>query len=314
MAANADSKKRKSSGASTMGGKSSMPCFRNAIEGNPDCAQRADEPVCLGLKKSLENSLKKSDCIRRSGSECVEWGHNEKTQSEWVSIASFHLSEFGLCVKNKYGNENSNGLREALLDPSFLAFIEQQEDGSGDYLLDRQEILMRTLRGERFSQILNTSPLQKKLGNSTFHRLVDAADTPAPLKKEELAKVEDTLIPERNSFRKPKSPFSISNEMHAAATQNNSDIFNRNSQTINNSIETENYIREIAQSAQGKSKQKLRQKNSYSLGLDLNIFDRISIAYGRKEKEMQGMERYLLEYPVPPVKDMREALNRGGGL
>jgi len=312
MATNGITKKRKASGASSMGGKSSMGCFKNAVEGNPDCAQRADEPVCLGLKKSLENSLKKSECLKRFGSECMEWGHNEKTQSEWISIAAFHLSEFGLCVKAKYGSENSNGRTEALQDQSFLTFIEQLEDGSADYLLDRQEILLRTLRGDRFSFILKDSDLQRKLGPSIFHRLVNAADTAAPLKKEGGVIEEELHLSRQNHGEKPSSFKDIMNFRNPIDSERE-----RPSNLIlskTNSAETEKHIRNIATQAQGEKKLKIRTKSLYSLGLDLSIFDQISIAYAKKEKEMKGLDQFVLENPVAPAKDLREALRLGSGL
>jgi hypothetical protein len=52
----------------------------------------------------------------------------------------------------------------------------------------------------------------------------------------------------------------------------------------------------------------------YSLGLDRNLFERVSSAYRRNSPELNGMEEYLKAYSPPPAKDYSDLLKRGGTL
>ena len=73
-------------------------------------------------------------------------------------------------------------------------------------------------------------------------------------------------------------------------------------------------IEEIARrpAAEGDGKIFVRnvKANPYSLGLDLNLFDRVSLAYQKRFPEMRGVNDYVKSLPRHEPKTVRDLLER----
>ena len=295
--------KVRSSGASQMGG--FVSCVQESVLGSSTgpCAGKEESPACIGLRRALEFSAKKTDCVIKRGNGCEEWGHKDRAQAEWASIAAAHLAKFGICVKEKYGSEESSGLKEALADDSLLSFLQQLDDGSGVYRFQKSHILVRALHGDRFGYVLQKSPVAKDYTPHYYHKITDGADTPAPLKNA----FQTTAEGEESNPSSEGETFAEAARNFLEDSPKGSLFVAAHQATVRNLATPE--PKKIAPVVRNS-----RERNPYSLGLDESLFQRVSTVYYKKTPELRGLDQFVKEFPPPPPRDISELLSKGGSL
>jgi len=163
LPADAGSKLKVTSGASRAVTEGFVACIDVTVQGKEDgeCQGKTSSPPCAGLRRALEFSRLKTDCLRKQGNACVDFGHLGLAQDKWVSVAARHLAEFGQCVRDRYGAEDASGAKEALADAAFVGFLEKLNDGSKVFGLKDGTVLIRALEGEKFSQAIRSATVRR---------------------------------------------------------------------------------------------------------------------------------------------------------
>lgn len=322
--------KQKRSGASRQDSPAFVACVEDSVLGSKEqaCEGKGNSDACVGLRRALELSRKKTTCLRPRGPDCEEWGHDGRTQSEWVSLAAAHLADFGSCVRKQYGSEESSGLAEALADESLITLLKKLDDGSKFYRMGESAVLIRTLHGDRFSRILERSPLAKEIKPADFFALKDAADTPAVFDPEivNAGSGAGSGAGGGGGGGEGKSP--------AQMGENFSEIFSAylaegsaaSMAQVNGPISQGPSIvgqpaaaitaRTLASTFKSlpSSPKGRRLNNPYSLGLDRTLFERVTDAYQRRGSELRGTDEYIRSFKPAPPRDLGELLSRGGTL
>lgn len=301
--------KPKRSGASQM--ESFATCVETSVLGDAEgeCRGRGESENCIGVRRALELSEKKTKCLRLRGQDCEEWGHGEKTQSEWISVAAAHLAKFGVCIRDRYGSETSNGLEEALADEGLLTLLKKLDDGGKVFRLGDSAILIRSLHGDRFSHIIGNSPIVRELPTREVYLFKDAADTPAVLGRNPASSGEHSSNPSQEG-----EDFSAQFKEYAQATaapQLPQEI--RVEQRVAAPIAVKIDTPAVAMELKEKAENRLLE-NPYSLGLDRSLFERVSSVYRRRGGELKGTDDFIRSNLPPPAKDLGELLSRGGTL
>lgn len=309
--------KPKRSGASTM--PDFVSCVQETVLGRTEgeCGLHPESEPCVGLRRALENSQKKTECHKMEQGVCRLWSHNGWSESKWISVAAGHLANFGTCVKKQYGGENSSGLKEALADQGLIAFLKKLEDGGKIFQLGGSALLMGALKEERFSTLIENSPFARNRTPHEMHLLKGAADTPSPYA----------------SAKAPSAAYAGGEGSNPASEGDNFDelakaLYASYEEAVVSSVieaapkKDDAKEKEAAQSfydlrftkAPQPAAREPASRSPYSLGLDRNLFERVSSAYRRNSPELSGMEEYLKAYSPPPAKDYSDLLKRGGTL
>jgi hypothetical protein len=302
--ATAPAKAKRSGASSMMDPMDFSSCIKESVDGTDQgkCSSTEENPSCIGLKKSLEYFREKKDCMRLQASECTEWGTRGKTQAQWMAIAAGHLGKFGTCIRKRYGSDEDNGIKAATADAHFVAALRKMQDGGAILGFLEGEFLVKILEGDRFSVILQETPLARDMKPFDFYRIKDAADNPAKLEFI-LAGTE-----EQKTALSEKDPFYDFVENYTT---------NLGSISISANLEEEKKVETVEPNripADGKlSLKNSRLSNPYSLGLDRTLFERVSSAYQKRADEFRSVDELIKGSPAPP-KDYRELLDRGGTL
>lgn len=301
-------KERKSSGASTAPAMSRGPdCITIAIEGRSDgeCAQERDTDLCSGLKLALGNSLKKEYCFARAGEGCLEYGYKKNSQTQWVAVASGHLSAFTQCVRQQYGHDDTSGLKEALADPNFLRRLESLQDGASAYGLREASLLRRVLEGETFSEVLQASPVWQYLSQSEQQHFRLAAETPMPIPERPEDGAGGEALAQGRGWKRGGGflgkPTGVTEGMASGVV-----------------VESEHSMKAVYPArapaaetgASGLYVRKLKH-NPYSLGLDLSLFDRVSTVYQKRSPALRGVNDFISNVPRREPRDVREMIEMG---
>lgn len=315
-------KRAGAAGASRATGASTMPdfvsCVQEAVLGRTEgeCGLHPESEPCVGLKRALENSQKKTECHKMEQGVCRLWSHNGWSESRWISVAAGHLANFGTCVKKQYGSDTNPGLKEALADQGLLAFLEKLEDGGKVFQLTGSALLMGALKEERFSAMIENSPFAKNRTPHEMYLLKGAADTPSP----------------DAAFQAPAAAYAGGEGSNPASEGEDFTAF---AKTLYASSEetTESLVESVPRKDPGQEKNAAKSfydlrfskarapstrapasRTPYSLGLDRNLFERVSSAYRRNSPGLSGVDEYLKAYSPPPPKDYSDLLKRGGTL
>jgi hypothetical protein len=285
-------------------------CVKGAVLGRQDgaCEGRESSPPCIGLRRALENSALRTNCIVSKATVCFQWGHDGRTQAEWVSIAAAHLATFGGCVKQYYGSENSSGTKEALADGDLVARLQRTDDGSGVFRLDDGSLLLGALHEDRFGYLIQHSPFAKGISGSFLELLLAAADRPATFPPESYNQAYDEGNPasegESLGWNKNRNP---------ETAPEDSVVVNPGPLVLKPRPVGE--PRRPASTPRKAAAAQLRARpNPYSLGLDLSLFQRVNFAYQRRWQELQGMDDYVRAQRIRPPADLGELLKAGGSL
>lgn len=304
--------KPKRSGASTM--PDFVTCVQEAVIGRTDgdCGRYPESEPCVGMRRAFENSQKKTECQKTEQGVCRLWSHNGWSESKWISVAAGHLANFGECVKKQYGSETSSGLKEALNDPSLVAFVKKLEDGGKVFRLSDSALLMGALRGDRLSTLIENSPFAKERSPHDLYLLKGAADTPSPLASTRQVEGEGSNPAlEGEDFTKlARGLLGEPEDVAISATLESSG----EGRTDPLKIAAAKSFYQLRFSTPPPAPRAPASRMPYSLGLDRTIFERVSSAYRRNSQSLSGMEEYLKAYAPEPPKDYSDLLRRGGTL
>lgn len=310
-------KRSLATGASTMPG--FISCVQEAVLGSTEgeCGLHPESEPCVGLRRALENSQKKTECHKMEQGVCRLWSHNGWSESKWISVAAGHLANFGTCVKKQYGSETSSGLKEALADQGLLDFLKRMEDGGKVFQLTGSALLMGALKEERFSTLIENSPFARNRTPHELYLLKGAADTPSP-------------------YASGKAPAAAYAGGEGSNPASEGEDFAEFAKLLYASYE-DSVEPSVVEALPKKDLSKVKEaaksfydlrftqppaaparqpasRSPYSLGLDRNLFERVSSAYRRNSPELSGVEEYLKAYTPPPAKDYSDLLKRGGTL
>lgn len=291
-----------------------MSCMEDAIVGRADgdCANNGESDHCVGMKRALEDSNKKTKCFQSEGAACLLYGYKQNSQDQWISVAAGHLALFHECLKKAYGE----GRSDLASDDVILSTLSKIDDGSAELGLIQGEVLERTLKGESFGDILARSPMGKKLSLQERYALQTAADTPFPVKNPSNKELS------ADNEHSGTNPFMEGDRLSKAR-----DYFTANATAVNPGVQHLDLRKKVAPAAHQDlaNKQESRalstsgalsidasvykreiKYNPYSLGLDRNLFERVSAVYQKKATELVGMDFYIPKGNAKPrdVKDM----------
>lgn len=309
------------SGASRMDASEFFSCMESALNGRDDgeCSYYGQAPECIGARLALEFGLLRSKCLYRDQGACRVYGHKERSQSQWMSTASGHIALVMECVRHRYGNEESNGRREALQDPQLLAFLRSVPDGSHHFGYKNGEILERSLSDERLSSILARSPVATDLGREELEQLKQAADNPIAIRDPDGKSGRgENLTQEGASFA------SAYKEAFADRPTTSPDLTpveeNASRPVLRPTLARTEKEKEPARKPATEKHvpdhifAREYKENPYSLGLDRTLFDRVSLAYRRYSSDLRTMDMYIKTAKSRPPRDLSEALARGRAL
>lgn len=317
----------KRTGASSMDADNFLTCVDQAVNGrgDPECVGKGDSLECIGLKRALEYAAKRTRCMtQESKVDCPLFGHKQNSEQDWMSAAAGHLALFQGCVKDHYReDENSNisAADNALKDPSFLALLKSMDDGASAFELKKSDILERVLKGERLPKIITESPFVKReisVKEQEAYRV--GADTPMKFKNEAPDDASGYVYGSNPAMeglglsKQAREDFiaaigsagsvSLGMAVHAAPNK-------EENAPITSNHTAANEARKPASNPNVHVKN-LKQ-NPYSLGLDQNIFDRVSITYQKHSQEMQSIDSYINQTPAKS-KTLEETIAHGAAI
>lgn len=307
----------RATGASTM--PDFVSCVQEAVLGRTqgECGLHPESEPCVGLRRALENSQKKTECHKMEQGVCRLWSHNGWSESRWISVAAGHLANFGTCVRKQYGSDTNPGLKEALADQGLLAFLKKLEDGGKVFQLTGSALLMGALKEERFSAMIENSPFAKNRTPHEMYLLKGAADTPSP----------DAAL------QSPAAAYAGGEGSNPASEGEDFEAFAKTLYASSEETTEPPVVESTPRKDPGRERKAAESfyalrfskapppsarvpasRSPYSLGLDRNLFERVSSAYHRNSPALSGMEEYLKAYSPPPAKDYSDLLKRGGTL
>jgi hypothetical protein len=300
----ANPNKAKRSGASSMMDPMDFSsCVKESVEGTKlgICSTNEEKTTCLGVKKSLEYFREKNDCMRIEADECVEWGSRGKTQAQWMSVVAGHLGKFGNCIRKRYGTDEDNGLKAAAADAHLISALRKMHDGGPILGFLEGDFLVKILEGDRFSVILQETPLSKDIRPFEFYKIKDAADNPAKLEIVFLSAGEQTRELAEND---PFYSYIENSTINPGAIS-----FSAQPSEKPEKAKMDRVLAETKSTVPN-----TRLFHPYSLGLDRTLFERVSNAYQKRAGEFRSIDELVKSSNPSPPKDYRELLNRGGTL
>jgi hypothetical protein len=305
----------KRTGASTMPG--FVACVQDAVIGRTDgeCGLKPESEPCVGLRRALENSQKKTECLKMELGVCRIWGHNGWSETRWISVAAGHLANFGTCVKKQYGNETNPGLKEALADPGLITFLKKLEDGGKVFRLAGSTLLLGALKEERFSTLIENSPFARERSSHDLFVIKEAADTPSPLASAGagIAEEEAAVAGGSNPATEGENFDEYAKELYSYYDEPARPLTLEAAGSKADEEEAKKSFYQLRYT-KAPSPRAPASRSPYSLGLDRSLFERVSSAYRRNSRELSGVEEYLKAYPPAPARDYSDLLKRGGTL
>jgi hypothetical protein len=327
--------KKKASGASRMESSDFFSCVQSAVNGRTDevCVGKGESNGCIGMRLAIDYGFRKTRCFSGTNSACLLPGHKQNNQSQWISVGSGHLSNFLRCVRLRYGSDSESGLQAALADKNFLDFIAQTEDGSANFGLNRGEILLQSLRGRRFSSIIQNSPKALEWEFRELQLLKGGADNPGTAEPENAETTEasknlsqqgeslgnawgqaygvaepDIQAFNLESWEAPAQATAVAQQLPLPAV----DLPTRTPATAPATVSSAPSLT-IAPKPRNDLIQRSYKENPYSLGLDKSLFDRVSLTYRRHSPILQNVDLYLKSRPQHP-HDVRDEIQRGEAI
>lgn len=291
-------------------------CVEQAVLGNKqkECEGHEEDNPCVGIRRSIENSFKRTRCVGEldpSSENCTLWGHRQNNSIQWYSVGSGHLEAYATCVRRRYGTGNSAGYEEALADTAFVEMIRKMDDGSIHLGLGHGALLERVLRGERLSDIIAKSPKGKEMSASYLASVKNAADNATPIREltiqEEYAGGSNPAS-EGESYQKLREAYFSESPVVAATYSFGAGT----GETIQGRKEASVPLPPIdtaKPNSNGVYVKNLRE-NPYSLGLDRSLFERVSLNYYRRSRELMSLEQALRQPEAPRIRDLRDLIQK----
>ncbi|MCO5142166.1 MAG: hypothetical protein M9962_03650 [Oligoflexia bacterium] len=266
---------------------------------------------CVGLRLSIQNSLKTTECKIHSPPICHRYGHKQHHQSKWVAVSSGHLAIFANCVRDAYPLNDRGDLSIALEDDAFVAFLRTVDDGSTTYGMAQGTILLNLLKGERLSSTLKNSDIGKKLDKRLLQEIIESAETPTPIDlSEDIAQTEESInLAIGNDFLVNKSVDDNSKE--APHQRSLAALSSGSYQWVLPKTKTATTKEDESNNNRSNVHIRVIKNNLYSLNLDQSLFDRVSSAYIRLSPDLLSMNEYIKFIPKKPPKDVKELIERG---
>jgi len=166
-------------------------CMTQSLYGQSGCNE-ANE--CIGAQRAAQNSGKKSVCKIKVLFFCLKWGHKQNTQEGWAAVAGQHLANAQKCqqlqikstdnahamlqVDDLTGKTLGSTANGAISDGSNSGISASYDDGAETYGLPKGEVLKRVLNGEKFGDIIASSPFAEGLKPEEVEGFRNAGNNP----------------------------------------------------------------------------------------------------------------------------------------
>lgn len=285
-------------------------CMEKSVQGDNEgkCVNNGEANQCVGVKRALEDYTKNTKCFQKNNGICLTYGHLQNTQMQWLSTAAGHLAVFHLCVSDRFGASDEKDLSPALNDQNFLNFLRKVDDGSGALGLPNGSVLKRSLQGEKLGTIIASSPEGKKIPSKDIDSMKDSANNPIVIDLETVEKIGGSNpASEGESWGVLRTAFIEGVE----EAESNARVFSPKVIEAKKIEESRTPAATVARNPN--IFYRTYKSNPYSLGLDTNLFERVSNTYQKQFRSLQGIDDYVRSDLKAP-QDIKSFIQKGGAI